>query len=193
MCGKTQTMKLTKIAYGQGWLYVEFKPNYCIKEGELYYKLYPNKEIKVAQSKGWGDWQIIVAQSTNLSIPNIPYIEVKDDIEKLAEIEADKEEWDFESHEGNGYNDFVNGFTRGYKAAQSKIEADLGAAFEAGEDYGRTSANFHNTDSISRHEYESTPDGNDYIQSLNQPIEVEMQVEPDFDSRSETPLDLQFF
>jgi hypothetical protein len=77
-------------------------------------------------------------------------------IEKLAKIEADKEEWDFESHEGNGYSDFVNGFTKGYKAAQAKIEADLRIAFECG-----VESKSH-CGKITVYK-----DVNDYIQSLN--------------------------
>lgn len=42
-------------------------------------------------------------------------------IEQIAEREADKENYDFESSEGNGYYDFVTGFIKGYKFEQFEV------------------------------------------------------------------------
>lgn len=39
------------------------------------------------------------------------------DIEKLAELDADTQDWDWDSHEPNGYHDYVEGFISGYKKA----------------------------------------------------------------------------
>lgn len=44
------------------------------------------------------------------------------DVEKLAEENADSFVWDFESPEGSGYIDHVEGFKEGFKAAQSLNE-----------------------------------------------------------------------
>ncbi len=43
------------------------------------------------------------------------------------------------------------------KIKKSKLKELLEQAFEGGETYGRTYANFYNSDSVSKSEYETTP------------------------------------
>lgn len=42
---------------------------------------------------------------------------------------------------------------------------DMRNAFQAGKDFGSTEALFNNTDTVSRHQYENTPDFDEFIAS----------------------------
>jgi hypothetical protein len=93
LCGKTFEMKLTEIKYKNGWLYVDitYIPKCLNEKGRLFYNT--NKDSRYGevfeQTEGdfytWSDTdrfeacKLVVAQSPELSLPNIPYIEVKDD------------------------------------------------------------------------------------------------------------------
>ena len=91
------------------------------------------------------------------------------DVEKLAEENADSFVWDFESPEGNGYIDHVEGFKEGFKVAQSLnekkfSEEDLRKAIEWANNGGGSSL---------------SESANTFIKSLSQPkvfdVEVEME------------------
>lgn len=71
----------------------------------------------------------VVAQSINLSLPNIPYVEIEEDIEKLAIEFANNNKSKF-----NNWYGAHDGFLAGYKAVSAKkyTEEDLREAFEAG-------------------------------------------------------------
>jgi hypothetical protein len=115
---------LTRIDYNGGYLWVNKEAECPIGE-YLYLEkggLYETHIVTInyGRQQNSGDGFKVVAKSPNLSIPNVPYVEFVENIERLAEIEANKEEWDFDSPYGNGYNDFINGFTKGHLIAQSK-------------------------------------------------------------------------
>lgn len=118
-------MKLEPIEYNGGVIWVDKKlycttSDYCIGfEG----KLYPPTPNFIGVLKESPVFKVI-CQSPNLSIEGILYVEVEKDVEELAIEAADKYEWDFESHEGNGYMDFQEGFKEGYKAASAKKWSD---------------------------------------------------------------------
>lgn len=65
------------------------------------------------------------------------------------------------------------GFKTGYNKAKEKYkytEEDIRKAFESGMEYGRDMALFYNTDKVSRTEFESLLDCDEYVQSLSQPM-----------------------
>ena len=76
-------------------------------------------------------------------------------------------------------NEIIEAVKYGYSLAQAKqfTEEDMRKAFQAGQELGKNDALFNCTDRISRHEYESTPDEDDFINSLKpkvSSIEIEM-------------------
>lgn len=93
----------------KGWCW---QPHWCkpvmVEPSDGY-----NLEVAYAQEDqrefGGG---IIKAQSPNLSLPNIPYVEIEEDIEQLA-IE-------FSQTKDKHPNDLIEGFIAGYKAASAK-------------------------------------------------------------------------
>lgn len=175
-------MKVQKIKYQEGWLYVDKKAK--IINGDTF--LTDDNRIEIC-AEDWNarEWhRKIVAQSPNLSLPNIPYIEeVEEDIEKLAMDEL-KNKWahlylfgypkrPFPTNYENDLNNVMIGY---YKAAQSKggySEADIEKAIQFGIDITAK----HTTPTYGTNFDKVEDDKNTYIQSLNQPkesIEIEM-------------------
>jgi len=197
-------MKLTKIAYQEGWLYVDKKATIQVGDCMLYCRDEPNywTEVRVKDEvpvvPKW--WCKIVAQSPNLSLPNIPYIEeveekycvwvkasdkfpIQDLPESLEDVTfrkiSDKSPitniWAFHTPyielENNGR---ICGDTIRYyeiewldEAAQSKgrySEADVRKAIDMSHQQDKDGIN-----------YDYTID--DIIQSLNQPKEIEIEMD----------------
>lgn len=80
-----------------------------------------------SQFKSFPDHKgVVVAQSTNLSLPNIPYVEIEENVKELAEQWFEKDflnrNYFYVNHE-----ELQKGFIQGYKAASAKkyTEEDL--------------------------------------------------------------------
>ena len=68
---------------------------------------------------------------TKAILQGIPVILLDSYVERLAEKDADKYDWDFESSSGNGYADHVYGFIKGYKSNPAKwTDEDMERAIE---------------------------------------------------------------
>lgn len=176
-------MKLDKINYNGGEIWVDKEAT--LNVGDYYI----NNEDKVLLYQGclptyhYLNSVKVVAQSiTNPSyIDGVPFVEVGEDDEQIISKFSFQEiayNNDLTVRELNAYK---NGVVFGYKAAQAKqfTEEDMRKAFQAGQELGKNDALFHATDRISRHEYESTPDEDDFINSLKpkvSSIEIEMEV-----------------
>ena len=136
-------MKLTRIKYQEGWLYVVDGKE--IKDGDsiLYRRDEPNfwKPVQIKTEVPTLDvwWYKAVAQSPNLSIPNIPYVEMEEDIEQLARKLAEDEYLPYQDM-GKGRVDLNTGLKRegyvtGYRAASAKkwSDEDMRKAIRQGE------------------------------------------------------------
>jgi len=170
-------MKLTPIKYQEGWLYVDSEPII----GDLAYHKFQPYLFKITEANQGiaKDCKKIVAQR-NLSLPNIPYVEdVEESIESLAHkvmmnyLTDGNPEGDFK-HSTIGADENKNWWIAGYKAAQSKggySEADLRKAIEMARETVPNRLN-HPEDG-----FESEYDEDEIIQSLNQPKEIEIEME----------------
>lgn len=128
--------------------------------------------------------KVIAGTGTNLKV-NLSELsdEVKQsigwvDVEVLAESSANLQDWGIDSHEGNGYYDYVDGFVNGFLAAQSINESmftddDLKKAVEYARlwKFGRD-----------EHEYttvEFNKTEQEIIQALSAPKLFECEIETD--------------
>jgi len=117
----------------------------------------------------------IVAQSPNLSLPNIPYIEEVDDTE-LSLINA------YKKVVGEHLNPYELKLIK-WLAAQSKggySEADLRKAYEAG-------IHFNEESNESFGATESKWKWDTFIESINQPKEIEIEMEKIFYPKNSEP------
>lgn len=119
-------MELTKIDYNGGVIWVD-KEAECpighelyLERGGLYYA--PTIIINYGRYQNSGDGFKVVAQSPNLSIPNIPYVEVEEDVEQLAENRFPSDT--SERFSSVKFNELRIGFIEGYKAASAKKWSD---------------------------------------------------------------------
>ena len=118
-------MNLTPISYNGGTIWVDKEAKILV--GDWYVAGITNgidePEIVVWNRKGGDEvgGDKVIGQSTNLSIPNIPYVEIEEDVEKLAW------EWCDDHRE-------VGAFKAGYRVASAKkyTEEDLENAFNLG-------------------------------------------------------------
>jgi len=189
-------MKLTPIKYQEGWLYVD-------KKAPVKLDGYPYIVLERLTTGEYELWQVdnandtdpktqwlIVAQSPNLFLPNIPYIEeVEESIESLAHkvmmnyLTNDNPNGDFK-HSTIGADDNKNWWIAGYKAAQSKgggySEADLRKAYEAG-------IHFNEESNESFGATESKWKWDTFIESINQPKEIEIEMEKIFYPKNSEP------
>ncbi len=135
-------MKLTSIPYNGGTIWVDKKGE--IKQGDTVYRFYQDGTSHIGESLPASDnlkrlkddrvWKVI-AQSTNLSILNIPYVEIEEDVPEEAYILANKSiDGGKQLHKsiiGNDRSKAVDfafdRFLEGYKAALAKkyTEQDL--------------------------------------------------------------------
>lgn len=128
-------MILHRIDYNGGDIWVNKEAK--IELGDWVFELQPKDNIGDVHFIN-GEYVIandiqykIVAQSPNLSLPNIPYVEIEEDVEQLAIKASNKI---VISKNGQPDKTLVSHWLNGYKAASAKkwTDEDLRKAFEAG-------------------------------------------------------------
>lgn len=150
---------ITPISYNGGTIWVD--KEVIVSKGDTLYSSISNKiciEWLDANGNKNSTHLKVVAQSTNLSIPNIPYVEIEEDVESIVREYTDKAKL-------NGWEQ--SGFRIGYKAASAKgkyTEEDLENAFNLGLSWDG--------------EDTETNTFNSFIESLQPKIEsIEIEVE----------------
>lgn len=114
-------MILHRIDYNDGCLFTSKSDinigDMAIHNNDLYRSKYPDKNHITICNKSnhfsiQEHWDKIEAQSTNLSLPNIPYVEIEESVEDLA----------YEYYVSSPYHDIVSSYhwLNGYKAASAK-------------------------------------------------------------------------
>ena len=99
----------------KGWIY--YVSGKAI-EGDYGYLDFQGGDIKLVGKYFADDWlKVIATNNKSLDLPQV----VDEEVE-LAGLEADEHDWDFETHGGNGYYDFTNGFEYGYKKAKENYQ-----------------------------------------------------------------------
>ena len=129
-------MQLKAIKHKQGTLFVDEKAD--IKEGDWFYHIIGDKPKKAIHCYGRNThpYPKVIAQH-NLSIPDVPYVELEEDVRKLAEQQVEILHWgEFD----NGLSEHCairDSFIAGYKAAQANrwTDEDMEKMFEAGRNY----------------------------------------------------------
>jgi len=149
-------MKLRPIKYQEGWLYVDSTRVALIGEQYYYLGIVFKRTQDNVNDFHTKNCYPIVAQSPNLSIHNMPYIEEAEDVDVVANR-------CFEEMKNLNPKGGLN------KAAQSKggySEADVRKAIEKAHKLG------------SKGWEHSEKNVDEIIQSLNQPKEIEIEMQP---------------
>ena len=126
-------MKLEPIEYNGGVIWVNTTKFPTMKKGQSYWRtIHSIVNVCIDDKQYFEDDYPIVAQSPNLSIPNIPYVEVEEDVEHLAK-QFITDEW-AKDDEPIKFGIQV-GFIEGYKAASTKkwSDEDIRKAIRQGE------------------------------------------------------------
>ena len=180
---------ITPIPYNGGTIWVDKKGE--IKQGDTVYRFYQDGDSHIGESLPASDnlkrlkddrvWKVI-AQSINLSIPNIPYVEIEEDESVAIRDEADAYCNQFDTSENEellNYYHVHDAFLEGYKAASAKklSEEDLRKAFEA----GRQCEIFN-----------KSLNEDDYIQSL-QPKVVSIEIEMENKTNEDIQIELGIY
>lgn len=158
-------MILCPIPYQRGILWVD--KNQKGKQGFNYDS--ESKELRTLNFDVSRDSHFkIIAQSPNLSLPNIPYIEIEEDVNDLA----------YQYYTSSQYHDIGSGYhwSNGYKAASAKkyTEENLRKALQVLSDssYIQESSEHYTMDSV---RFSKTFD--EIIQSLQpKPVSVEIEM-----------------
>ena len=162
------TQTLYAIDYNGGQIWVD-QGRIAIK-GEKFYFLGTvidrnDDNAKAVQTK---DCHPIIAQSLNLFLPNIPYVEIDEDIEQIA-LAVNR------SRKFPARGGLEDEFVEGYKAASAKkyTENDLRKAFGAGVKLGNEEVQ----EVIGRINQFTALGEDEYIQSLNpKPVSIEVEA-----------------
>ena len=179
-------MEFHAIDYNGGQVYVD--KEVPITKGTLFY--HPDWGVTVAEDKVINTKDIshkITGQSPNLSIPNIPYVEIEEDDETIYSLARTHVHSEYPNLKGGESAAMIDCFIEGYKASSAKkySEEDLSGYIDwcsnKGYSYDRSFGWYHSNG----HRPNNSELLRLYLQSL-QPKVVSIEVEEEWTDDGDT-------